>query len=538
MRGGSKAVLTTGLLAVQLLACSGASRSDIDAVPVTPSRDQTGGRAAQAGGSGGAGGSETPPDPDAGGVGGNGQPAAGGAGGSPNDAAPPPKPDAGATDVAPPPVDTGPPSSVPAGCSDLFRQDKVQTYHIEISDAEWAKLMVEFKSVNRVLAGEEFTTFHPAVLRFDNETVPNVGIKLKGQSSWVEAATMDGDRAKIQFNVSFKEFVPGRKFHGLSKLSFDMPRSDWSFLNDRLSHNWLRQAGIMATCANSARVFINGKFYGVYVAEESVNAGVVRHFYPQNGAGNLWKGGYEAETNQMMPNWERLELFNNSKDITAVRAIVDIPGSVTTWAAEALLNNGDGIYGGSHNYYAYDQGAAGFVYLPQDTDNTLAWLALFDAAAATESHPIFWWEKRTPPIDEPLPHWMTVLNDPPSRARYVDAIAALLKKWDTAQLTGWIDTWSQQIAADVAMDPHTWATPAEFADAVRMTREVVTSRPLFLQKFVDCERSGAGVDADGDGVRWCQDCRDNNPAVRPGAAEVCGNKVDEDCDGLPDDGCK
>lgn len=42
----------------------------------------------------------------------------------------------------------------------------------------------------------------------------------------------------------------------------------------------------------------------------------------------------------------------------------------------------------------------------------------------------------------------------------------------------------------------------------------------------------AGVDADGDGFFAGQDCNDNNPNIRPGAREVQGNQIDENCDGI------
>jgi hypothetical protein len=42
----------------------------------------------------------------------------------------------------------------------------------------------------------------------------------------------------------------------------------------------------------------------------------------------------------------------------------------------------------------------------------------------------------------------------------------------------------------------------------------------------------AGIDNDRDGFFAGQDCNDNNPAIRPGALEIKGNRIDENCDGL------
>jgi hypothetical protein len=424
-----------------------------------------------------------------------------------------------------------------SGCSDLFQQDAVRSYAIEIGQAEWQSMDAEFHDLAQLQStGNDFATYHPIVFHLDQETVNNASIKLHGASSWAQTVMLDGDRAKMQFTIAFNKQDPNGKFHGVDKLIFDMPRSDWTFLHDRLAHAWLRQSGIMAGCAASALLTVNGQSYGLYVVEEEVSRRVVAEYFPGNADGDLWKGGAAPETNPTMANYARLDSFWHATDLASVSAIVDLDGSVRSWAAEALLNDADGYYGGFHNFYLYDQGQKGYIFLPQDLDSTFDWLALFDLPGAMD-HPVFWWETRAKPAPAPGPQWPIVMADADWRKKYADAIASLLDKWDVAQIQGWIDSWSSQIAADVATDPHAWASSADFTMAIQKAREIVATRADYLRTFVDCEKNGAGEDKDGDGARWCDDCRDDDPSIHVGAAETC-NGVDDNCNGTVDEGCQ
>jgi len=420
-------------------------------------------------------------------------------------------------------------------CSDLFDPSTLRTYSIDIAPDVMASIQAEFHDLATLqVQGNDFVMRHPVTFHLGQETVTDATFKLHGQSSWVHTVMFDGDREKMQFDISFHQSDPNGKFHGVEKLVFDMSRDDWTFMHDRLAHTWFRQVGIAAGCAANARVEINGATYGLFVVEENTAKRVIAQFFPDHPAGDLWKGAVQPETG-MTSDQGRLGQFAAAKDIASVSAIVDLPASVREWAGEAMINDADGVYGGMHNFYIYDAGN-GFVFLPNDTDATFEWLGQFDLTPSNE-HPVYWWEGRANPLPTPTAVWVAAMNDPATRAKYVDAIGALLAQWDVAQIQGWIDAWSKQISDAVASDPHTWATPAQFHDAVAAARDVVKTRAAFLQSFVDCEHNGTGDDKDGDGVRWCEDCRDDDASVHPGAKEICGNAIDDDCNGVADDGC-
>src|SRR3954464_12663296 len=124
-------------------------------------------------------------------------------------------------------------------CADLFAPT-LQTFAIDISDADWSAIQTEFQTVGN-LADSAFVqhvpTEYPVVLHYGTETVTDAFIRLRGDSSWREAAQTDGAAGKMQLAIAFDHVNPDATFHGISKIKLDMPRTDPSFLRDRVANN-------------------------------------------------------------------------------------------------------------------------------------------------------------------------------------------------------------------------------------------------------------------------------------------------------------
>lgn len=287
-------------------------------------------------------------------------------------------------DAANDPVGGCEPDPVDDSCPAMFGQKLFPIYEVEIADAEWAALEVEFLERDwTVPASEDFdpTPYHPIRFGYDGETVDAM-IRLKGNTSWLQTTlpSPDGDpNPKMQFVISFNETDPMGRFRGVRKIELDMPRSDPSFLRQRLGLYYLRSIGQPAQCANSARLVINGDYYGAFTNLERLDKEFLQRIYGSGVAadGDLWKGGRIIKTNEETFTYARLDPWwddDNPLDIAGVDALADLDASVKAWTAEAMMPHSDGYYMGRPNYFLYDHPTHGFTWISHDLDSAFDYL--------------------------------------------------------------------------------------------------------------------------------------------------------------------
>lgn len=377
----------------------------------------------------------------------------------------------GTTDTA----DTGDtgeePETWPRACAPLYDQDTLQSFALDFSPEAWSQVQ------NDCWAGAQ--VWRPA--RFTHEgSTQDVHVRLKGNWSW----SCD----KMQFVVSFNhpDDDPEGRYQGLRKLVLDAPWYDHSLVHERLAFPLFAARGLPYSCANNARLDVNGAYYGLYANVERLDKEYLqRHFEGDDADGNLYQGGVELETNEDIADTSRLLMLQSAATVAEIEALVDLDQAVTEWATEALIPAIDNYWAGVEiNYYLYDHPTRGFLYLPYDMDIT------FGDAAWGDGSPLAPDAWRLDPILHEHSGWrkepllMRVLSDPYWCERFREELANSLAVWDPAALSAQVDAWDAQIRPSLVDDPRRPFSVAHHDAAIAHLHDFFIRRGDFVDAWL------------------------------------------------------
>ncbi len=260
----------------------------------------------------------------------------------------------------------------------LYAPDEFPRFDIELPEASLAALAAVTSAQDPAQS-----TYVTASLTYRDQTVTNIGLRIKGEFSF------QGFERKPALKLKFDEFVPEQSFLGLHRLTLNNAYEDPSFVAERLAYDVFRAAGLPAPRCNSATVYVNGVYYGVYVNVESEDKTFLRRWFASD-EGNLYEEGQTdfgpgAET---AFNLETNEELNDRSDLVALIDSIDAASDATFLddvgphldtaqflrfaAAEAAVNQWD-MYAYTlftvNNLRLYSDPTSGkFVFLPWGMD--------------------------------------------------------------------------------------------------------------------------------------------------------------------------
>ena len=174
-----------------------------------------------------------------------------------------------------------------AGCSYLssvsgddgsfpFYKDDVATVRIVMEEEDWSFCLTN--------AFEE--QYVPGDFWFDDELIPDVGVRPKGNSSLGQAIGWDSPR--IPLAVDFNIFNRARNFHGVKKVFLNNGWSDPTLIREVLTYEIFAEAGLPTPRASLVDVWVNETHLGVYTMVEMVDRTFIDHHF-DDASGNLYK---------------------------------------------------------------------------------------------------------------------------------------------------------------------------------------------------------------------------------------------------------
>lgn len=156
----------------------------------------------------------------------------------------------------------------------IFSTAKVHTIDIVIDD--WDAFL-------STAVSEEYSVCDVTI---DGETVKNVGIRGKGNTSLSNVAGMDSDR--YSFKIEFDQYDSSQTYQGLDKLCLNNLIQDNTYMKDYLVYQMMGQMGVAAPLCSYANITVNGEDWGLYLAVEAVEDSFLRRNYGSD-YGELYK---------------------------------------------------------------------------------------------------------------------------------------------------------------------------------------------------------------------------------------------------------
>ncbi|MCE5250845.1 CotH kinase family protein [bacterium] len=187
--------------------------------------------------------------------------------------------------------------------SGLYQETELRTIYLEFAQANWWQLL----TWNYIT-----DTDIPANLIFEGVTYPGVGVRFRGNTSYM----MVMNSLKKSFNITIDYTDPDQKLMGYKTLNLLNSNADASFLHEVLFFTIARNY-IPCPKANFVKLVINGVNWGVYINSQQDNSDLIDEWFLSDD-GDRWKAvsGGGIAMNPQIPDSLRTnpQIFGLNKD--------------------------------------------------------------------------------------------------------------------------------------------------------------------------------------------------------------------------------
>lgn len=370
-----------------------------------------------------------------------------------------------------------------------FDRDKVMEINIEIDENELDDMFKNAQS-------EEFKS---ANITINGDTYRSVAIRPKGNSSLrAVASTSSADEEsnteedisskkgenRFSLKVNFDEYVSGQTMGGLTQLNLNNNYSDPSYMREFLAYSIFEDMGLKTPEMAYAKVSINGKYHGLYLAVESIQEPFLENNF-ESITGDLYKstgaqGGALKYNGDDFKNYSSMVVKSDrksadySKFTDLLKALesgneleehLDVDSALKYIALNTALLNLDSYQGSfAHNYYLYEQNGK-FTVVPWDLNMAFGG---FSMGRGSSSDTLISIDEPTTGNIEDRPLVSTLLANEEYKEKYHEYLNEIVEKYlDSDYLENMTNKLYGLISEYVKDDPTAFYTFEEFEKNIK-----------------------------------------------------------------------
>ena len=199
--------------------------------------------------------------------------------------------------------------------------DNLPEFHIEISPAGIESLRAMPQN------------YVEAFLTFEGRRYGPVGARLKGQNSFLPI-----DR-KPSLKLKIDAFDSGARFFGLDMVTLQNMSGDQTMVHEVIGYYVARTAGLVASRAGHALVYINEEFYGVYTNLEAIDRTFLGNWFANND-GSLYEGWDVDFRPDHIPQYQHEAGEDDRSVLLSLAQALTMPGPEAIAAAEQFIDIG------------------------------------------------------------------------------------------------------------------------------------------------------------------------------------------------------
>lgn len=265
---------------------------------------------------------------------------------------------------------------------DLYDPATLRTFNITFHDTNWLTLLRQnYSSETEILAD----------LEVDGETYPNVGVRIRGNTSYT---ALPSGSEKFSLKVSLDAVDPDQELMGYDTLNLNNGFHDPTFCREVVYNNFVARF-IPNPRANHALVTLNGQNWGVYINVQQPDKRMLKDYFDDNdgvrircpnnpnGPGLTYNGtnasgysGYEIQNDGGLANpYTALIAVCNAvtngslSDLDAIDSVFAIDPSIWSTVLENLLTDDDSYVNKGADFMSYRDPLDGRTHLLQRDAN-------------------------------------------------------------------------------------------------------------------------------------------------------------------------